>query len=155
MAPGGSRACLSAGVPTRGPSAPSGAAEAEPPEAPDWEAVESLLATLAATRAFFPTATARSTWISSYEPGRRLRLESDSRSSWVQVEHLRECWRTFERLGRIRRSDVLEPGRCSALVMALFARVPGVRSEPGEGMCLLLPGRRPAADRPASRRLGV
>jgi hypothetical protein len=99
-----------------------------------------LLAKLAETRAFFPTATAGSTWISSYEPGRRLRLESDQRSSWIRVEHLEECWGTFERLGRIRRSDVLEPGRCSAFVMALFARVPGVRGEGGDDPSLLLPG---------------
>jgi hypothetical protein len=136
---GGTRACRSAGLQKRGPSAPSGEGESTRIGTPDWNAVELLLATLAETRAFFPTATSGSSWISSYEPGRRLRLESDARSSWVQVEHLKGCWDTFERLGRIRRADVLEPGRCSAFVMALFARVPGVRDEGGDDRSLFLP----------------
>jgi hypothetical protein len=114
---------------------------------PDWAAVEQLLATLAETRVFFPTATSRSNWISSYEPGKRLRLETDAGSKWIQVEHLKGCWDTFERLGRIRRGDVLEPGRCSAFVMALFARVPGVREEGTEGRSLLLRDALVAGDR--------
>jgi hypothetical protein len=142
---GGTRACRSAGLRTRGPSAPGRAAKSPRGGTPDWQAVELLLARLAETRAFFPTATSGSTWISSYEPGRRLRLESDARSSWIQVEHLHACWETFERLGRIRRADVLEPGRCSAFVMALFARVPGVGGEDGDDLVLMLrdPARTP------------
>jgi hypothetical protein len=135
---GTTRACRSAGVRTRGPRASSGEADSEHTDTPDWHAVELLLATLAQTRAFFPSATSGANWISSYEPDRRLRLESDARSSWIQVEHLRECWYRFERLGRIRRADVLEPGRCSAFVMALFARVPGVRDDAGDGRYLVL-----------------
>jgi hypothetical protein len=59
-------------------------------------------------------------------------LDFEAGSHWVAVDDIRECWKTFERLGRIRRQDVLEPGRCSAFVMALFARVAGVveRTEP-------------------------
>jgi hypothetical protein len=124
-------------MPSRGPPAASREIDSAPPSAPDWRAVEQLLARLAHTRAFFPTATSQSNWISSYEPGKRLRLEADARSKWVQVEHLKECWETFERLRRIRRVDVLEPGRCSAFVMALFARVPGVRQEGAHAQSLL------------------
>ncbi len=116
-------------MPSRGPPAANREVDAAPPSAPDWHRVEQLLARLADTRAFFPTATSQSNWISSYEPGKRLRLEADAGSKWVQLEHLKECWEKFERLGHIRRVDVLEPGRCSAFVMALFARVPGVREE--------------------------
>jgi hypothetical protein len=103
-----------------------------------WEGVEALLMHLASTRAVFPSATARSNWVSSYEPGRRLVVEADGRKSSVQVAHLKTCWQTFERLGRVRRRDVLEPGRCSALVMALFERVRGVQREGGEDGALVL-----------------
>jgi len=125
-------------VPSPGPSAPNGEPLPRRIGAPDWLAVEQLLTTLAETRVSFPTATSRTNWISSYEPGRRLRLEADGRSKWIQVEHLKGCWETFERLRRIRRRDVLEPGRCSAFVMALFARVPGVRQGGTEEQSLLL-----------------
>ena len=49
-----------------------------------------------------------------------------ARDGW-RWTHIRECWETFERLGRIRRQDVLEPGRCSAFMVALFAQRPGRR----------------------------
>src|SRR4029077_14940682 len=78
---------------------------------PGWPEVEALLVKLAASGETFTTAISPSNWISRYEPGRRIRLESDADSSWVDVENIRGCWETFERLGRIRRSDVLDPGR--------------------------------------------
>ena len=82
-----------------------------------------------------------------------MRLESDARSRWIEVEHLKGCWETFERLRRIRRADVLEPGRCSAFVMALFARVPGVHEElRGEQVIRLQEGDGAAGDPP---RVGV
>ena len=93
---------------------------------PDWKAVEALLSALASSRTVFPTALESANWISSYEPGRRLRLESGERSSWVQVEHIRACWDTFERRRRISRGDVVEPGRRSAFMMALFEQLPGI-----------------------------
>ena len=96
---------------------------------PDWKAVEKLLATLARTHAVFSTESSSSTWISSYEPGRRLMVESGARSSWVQVDDIRKCWERFENRGRICREDVLEPGRRSALMMALFEQVAGVRRQ--------------------------
>ncbi len=125
-------------MPSRGPRAASGEADSASVPAPDWPAVEQVLASLADTRVFFPTATSGSNWISSYEPGKRLRLETEERSKWIHIEHLKGCWETFERLRRIRRADVLEPGRCSAFVMALFARVPGVREERTDEPSLLL-----------------
>ncbi len=135
---GRTRACKSAGLPSRGPRAASGEAGSARLRAPDWHEVERLLAELAQSRAFFPTATSRSNWISSYEPGRRLRLEMDGGSRWIQVEHVKGCWDTFERMRRIRRADVLEPGRCSGFMMALFARVPGVREAGADEQALLL-----------------
>jgi hypothetical protein len=51
---------------------------------------------------------------------------------------VRTCWETFERLGRVRRGDLLEPGRCSAFMFALFAHVEGVETD---GDSLVLPGR--------------
>ena len=96
---------------------------------PGWAEVEELLGKLAASHETFTTAISPSNWISRYEPGRRIRLESEADSSWVDLENIRGCWETFERLGRIRRSDVLDPGRCSAFMMALFQQVEGVRQE--------------------------
>ena len=106
---------------------------------PDWHAVEALLAGLAATHTPFSTVLSDSNKIASYEPGRRLRVEGDLGSNWVEVEDIKACWETFERLGRIRRRDVLEPGRCSALVMALFQQVAGIREENRGETYLLLP----------------
>jgi hypothetical protein len=65
-------------------------------------------------------------------------VETAVRSSWVQIEHVRGCWETFDRLGRIKRGDVLEPGRASAFMMALFAQLPGVREVPGDEPSLVL-----------------
>jgi hypothetical protein len=104
--------------------------------------VEAVLAKLAASGEHFTTVISQSTWISRYEPGRRIRLESATDSAWVDVENIRGCWETLERLGRIRRSDVLDPGRCSAFMMALFQQVEGVREErEGELFLVLRPGR--------------
>jgi len=106
--------------------------------APGWPDVEALLASLAASGERFPTELSQGSWISRYEPGRRLRLESGTDSSWLDIEDVRGCWETFERLGRIRRSDVLDPGRCSAFMMALFLQVEGVSEERGDERYLVL-----------------
>lgn len=86
-------------------------------------------------------------WISSYEPGRRLRLETSTDSTWIDVESVRGCWETLERLGRIKRSDVLEPGRRSAFMMALFAQVEGIGQDTRGELQLVL---RPSRARPAT-----
>jgi hypothetical protein len=93
---------------------------------PGWQSVEELLTRLATTGAKFPTASSVDNRISAYQPGQRLLLENDNGSRWVRIEDIRDCWETFERLGRIHRRDVLDPGRCSGFVMALFAQVDGV-----------------------------
>jgi hypothetical protein len=93
---------------------------------PGWQSVEQLLTRLAATGAKFSTTSSADNWISAYQPGQRLLLENDNGSRWVRIEDIRDCWETFERLGRIHRRDVLDPGRCSGFVMALFAQVEGV-----------------------------
>lgn len=97
-----------------------------PNRPPSWEQVETLLADLAASGTAFPSATSRRNTISRYERGRRLMLETDTGSRWVSLANIQTCWETFERLGRVRRQDVLEPGRCSAFMVALFAQVAGV-----------------------------
>jgi len=97
--------------------------------APGWAAVEALLAELAVSGENFATANSDSNWISKYEPGRRLRLETGLDSVWVDIDSIQGCWETLERLGRIRRSDVLEPGRRSAFMMALFQQVEGIQQE--------------------------
>jgi hypothetical protein len=108
------------------------------PAEPTWLAVEDLLERLAGTRASFRTATSAASWISSYERGHRIRLETDSGSRWIGVESIRACWETFERLGRIDRQDVLDPGRSSAFMMALFQQLAGVDWEDGEETHLVL-----------------
>jgi hypothetical protein len=105
-----------------------------------WTGVEELLARLTQTRMRFATASSAGNWISQYEPRQRLLLENDNGSRWVRADDLRDCWETFERLGRIHRRDVLDPGRCSGFVMALFARVEGVVAEDaGDDEFLVLP----------------
>jgi hypothetical protein len=108
---------------------------------PSWHGVEELLTHLTATGSKFHTASSEDNWISRYEPGGRLLLENDNGSRWVRVGDIRDCWETFERLGRIHRRDVLDPGRCSGFVMALFAQVGGVVAEDtAAGEFLALPG---------------
>ena len=97
-----------------------------------------MLAELAETRENFTTDNSDSNWISVYEPGRRIRLETGNDSVWVDIESIRGCWETLERLGRIRRSDVLEPGRRSAFMMALFQLVEGIRQEEKGELYLVL-----------------
>jgi hypothetical protein len=118
----------------------AGATEGSPQVGvPAWPDVEELLQRLAATGRPIPTPLSPEGTISSYQPGRRLLLEANAGSRWVAVESIRECWETFERLGRIRRQDVLEPGRCSAFMIALFQQVPGVSEQFGEDHYLVLP----------------
>jgi hypothetical protein len=110
---------------------------------PSWRGVEELLTRLAGKRTKFSTASSAGNWISQYEPGRRLLLENHNGSRWVQVGDVRDCWETFERLGRIHRRDVLDPGRCSGFMMALFAQVDGVvAGEAESGDFLVLPAAR-------------
>jgi hypothetical protein len=107
---------------------------------PCWHEVEELLTRLTATGSKFHTASSDDNWISRYEPGGRLLLENDNGSRWVRIGDIRGCWDTFERLRRIQRRDVLDPGRCSGFVMALFAQVDGVVAENGgSGESLALP----------------
>ncbi len=107
--------------------------------APSWQAVEDLLERLAATRENFPTATSTVNWVCEYEPGRRLLLVTESSSDWIQIDSVSGCWRTFERLGRVRRQDLLEPGRRSAFMMGLFQQVAGVCEGTGDEPCLVMP----------------
>jgi len=115
--------------------------------APSWSDVEDLLARLSATGTSFTTVTSEENSISQYEPGGRLLLETGTGTRWVALGDVQTCWETFERLGNIRRSDLLEPGRCSAFMFALFAQVDGVIAGTGDAETLLLParGRGPAA----------
>lgn len=133
----GRKAFRSAGI-TEAGSSVRAKALTDPDEArPGWKAVEELISTLAASRAVFPTANSTTNWISAYEPGRRLMVESGSQSSWVQVDHIRTCWEKFEERGRVCRQDVLEPGRRSAFMMALFEQVVGVQREKRNGRYLV------------------
>lgn len=106
---------------------------------PCWTDVERLLDRLAETGERLPSAHGEGATILSYQRGRRLMLDSGLRSRWVAVDDIRACWDTFERLGRIRREDVLEPGRCSAFMVELFAHVPGVVDHDGSERWLVLP----------------
>jgi hypothetical protein len=106
-------------------------ASADPgrPAIASWRDVENVLDQLAragATVSLTPTST---TTIGGYECGQRVLLKSSSSSRWLAVESIRECWERFEQMGRIRRSDVLDPGRCSGFMMALFRQVPGITEE--------------------------
>jgi hypothetical protein len=121
------------------PKTPLPGADAPAQRVPSWVDVEELLERLAETGEPIPTALAPTTRISTYHRGSRLRLESEAGSHWLAVDNIRECWETFERLGRIRRQDVLDPGRCSAFMFAVFRQVPGVVEQVGEDRYLVLP----------------
>jgi hypothetical protein len=103
---------------------------------PAWEDVDALITRLVATRTMFPTRTSEQSLVSQYDPETRLMVEAESGPRWVAVADVKECWSTFERLGRIGRADVLEPGRCSAFMIALFAQVDGVVREPDDVLVL-------------------
>jgi hypothetical protein len=113
--------------------------------APSWSDVEDLLAHLNSTGTSFTTVTSEENSISQYEPGGRLLLETGTGTRWVALGDVRTCWETFERLGNIRRRDLLEPGRCSAFMFALFAQVDGVIAGAAETLLLPARGRGPAA----------
>jgi hypothetical protein len=106
---------------------------------PSWANVEDVIERLSESGVGLPTSIGRHTQIASYHRGRRLMLDSGTGSRWIALDDVRECWRTFERLGSIRRQDVLEPGRCSAFMIALFAQVPGVVEEVDPDHRLVLP----------------
>jgi hypothetical protein len=114
-------------------------AEAPATRPPRWEDVVEVIERLVLTGAVLPTSVGLSSQIASYERDRRFMLGSEAGSHWVAVDDIRECWKTFERLRHIRRHDVLEPGRRSAFVMALFARVPGVEERTDPEHHLVLP----------------
>jgi hypothetical protein len=103
-----------------------------------WDDVERLIAKLVATRETFATATSAESTISQYEPGVRLMVEGERGPRWIAVDDVRGCWGTLERMGTVSRADLLEPGRCSAFMFALFAQVDGVESRAD---ALILAGR--------------
>ena len=108
---------------------------------PRWEDVDGLIARLYASRASFTTETSVQNSIAQYEPGVRLMHQSERGPRWVAVDDVRECWSTFERLGSVSRRDLLEPGRCSAFMFALFAQVEGVELDPADRSRLALSDR--------------
>jgi hypothetical protein len=112
--------------------------DAGPTLAPSWAEAEKVLDGLArsgATIAITPTST---TTIGGYERGRRVLLQSGNGPLWLAVDSIRECWERFEEVGRIRRADVLEPGRCSGFMIALFRQVPGITEEHERGSLYLV-----------------
>jgi hypothetical protein len=115
----------------------NGRAEARP----GWPAVEQLLAELTSSGTSFPTVLSSHNRITSHD-SRRLSLESDHGMQWIELASIRSCWETFERLGRVTRRDLLEPGRCSAFMIALFSQVPEVTEHVDDEHYLLLPGAR-------------
>ena len=120
----------------------------DPGPRPGWAEVQDLIAQLCAGRTMFATATSSESSISQYEPGVRLLVEGYRGPRWVAMDDIRACWETFERLGTVDRSDLLEPGRCSAFMFALFAQVDGVVHDALDDSRLALAadgGPRPAA----------
>jgi hypothetical protein len=106
--------------------------------APRWEDVNGLIEQLCASRTSFATATSAENSIAQYEPGVRLMHESPRGPRWVALDDVRACWEKLEQLGSVNRGDLLEPGRCSAFMFALFAQVEGVESDAAEDARLSL-----------------
>ena len=112
--------------------------DAGPLVAPSWTDAEKVLDRLARAGATIPITPTSTTTIGGYERGRRVLLQSSNSRLWLSIDSIRECWERFEELGRIRRSDVLEPGRCSGFMIALFRQVPGVTEEDVRGNVYLV-----------------
>jgi hypothetical protein len=112
--------------------------DAGPPVAPSWADAEKVLDRLARAGSTIPITPTSTTTIGGYECGRRVLLQSAGGSGWLAVDSIRECWERFEELGRIRRSEVLEPGRRSGFMIALFRQVPGVTEQDVRGTVYLL-----------------
>jgi hypothetical protein len=106
--------------------------------APSWVDVETALDRLARAGGSIQLTPTSETTIGGYERGRRVLLQSNNGPLWLAMDSIRECWDRFEQLGRIRRSDVLEPGRCSAFMIALFRQVPGVTEEHEDDVAYLV-----------------
>jgi hypothetical protein len=106
---------------------------------PGWNEVEEVLDRLAKTGELLPGLPGAGSRIGNYQRDRRLMIDSELGSRWIALEDIRACWQTFERLGSIRRQDVLEPGRCSAFMMTVFAQVPGVVEQFDAERLLVLP----------------
>lgn len=102
-----------------------------PQETLGWHLVERKLAELARTRAWFPTTTGKPNRIAAYEPGRRVLVETETGTNWVQVSWIMTHWETLAMKGEITRDDVLTPGRRSAFMLALFRQLPDVDEVPG------------------------
>ena len=103
----------------------------------DWQMVEALLAELAVSGAPFASATSQAYRIESYAPGWRVRMASVSASRWIDIEDIQACWSTFERLQTISKDDLLEPGRASSFMFALFGQLSGtVESDDGASLAL-------------------
>jgi hypothetical protein len=112
--------------------------DAAPPGVPSWTDVEKVLDRLAGASATIQITPTSTTTIGGYERGRRVLLQSSNGPRWLAVDSIRECWERFEELGRIRRSDVLDPGRCSGFMIALFRQVPGVTEKHVRGTVYLV-----------------
>jgi hypothetical protein len=103
---------------------------------PTWEAVEDVLAELSSTQASFSGLDGPTFRLERYHRDWRVWAVTEQSARWVEIEDIRTCWETFERLGRIQSEDVLDPGRCSSLMMALFERVPGIEQTAGNSASL-------------------
>ena len=105
--------------------------------ATDWPMVEELLAGLASSGDSFASGTSTAYRVESYHPGWRLRITSVNSSRWIDVDDIRSCFETFEKKRTICKADVLEPGRASAFMLALFGQLPGtVEAEDGASLAL-------------------
>jgi|SRR5579872_202769 len=99
-------------------------------DATGFDLVERLLAQLAKDGSSFASSTSASYRIESYEPGFRLRISNINSSRWIDVDDVRGCWAIFERKRSINREDVLDPGRASAFMLALFGQLPCTAEAP-------------------------
>lgn len=115
-----------------------------------WDDVVRLVHQLVETGESFSTHNSVKNRITSYDPGFRFWLETDNSVGWVVEEYVRACWETFERLGRIVRADVLDPGRRAGLMIGLFRQLDGVEAETDENgeTVLVLIGATPHAAAP-------
>jgi hypothetical protein len=101
---------------------------------PTWATVLDLLSELSSTKAPITGPGGRVYRVERFERDWRVMVVGAGSSRWVDLEDIHGCWQTFERLGRIESEDVLDPGRCSTFMMAMFLQVPGIDETAGAAL---------------------
>jgi hypothetical protein len=96
---------------------------------PEWQDVERVIREVAKSGRTIYTVTGKPNRIVEYVPGRSVTVETKKGIDDIAIDVIRHHWTTLETKRRVRLRELLDPGRRSAFMGALFSQVPGVRVE--------------------------